>query len=43
MQLKLRGIEMAEFVQLENITKIYKMGEVEIRAVDGIDFSIKKG
>ena len=34
---------MAEFVQLENITKIYKMGEVEIRAVDGIDFSIKKG
>ena len=23
---------MAEFVQLENITKVYKMGEVEIRA-----------
>ena len=34
---------MAEFVQLENITKVYKMGEVEIRAVDGIDFAIKKG
>lgn len=34
---------MAEFVQLEGITKVYKMGEVEIHAVDGIDFSIKKG
>lgn len=34
---------MSEFVQLENITKVYKMGEVEIRAVDGIDFAIKKG
>lgn len=34
---------MAEFVQLENITKVYKMGEVEIRAVDGIDFAIRKG
>lgn len=34
---------MTEFVQLENITKVYKMGEVEIRAVDGIDFAIKKG
>lgn len=31
------------FVKLENITKIYHMGEVEIRAVDGIDFSIQKG
>ena len=30
-------------VKLENITKIYHMGEVEIRAVDGIDFSIQKG
>lgn len=34
---------MAEFVQLENITKVYRMGEVEIRAADGIDFAIKKG
>lgn len=31
------------FVRLENVTKVYKMGEVEIRAVDGIDFSINKG
>ena len=34
---------MVTFVKLENITKIYHMGEVEIRAVDGIDFSIQKG
>lgn len=34
---------MKDFVTLEGITKIYKMGEVEIRAVDGIDFAIHKG
>lgn len=34
---------MEDFVTLKDITKIYKMGEVEIRAVDGIDFNIKKG
>lgn len=34
---------MAAFVELKHITKIYKMGEVEIRAVDGIDFEIEKG
>ena len=31
------------FVKLENVTKIYRMGEVEIHAVDGIDFEIQKG
>ena len=31
------------FVRLENVTKVYRMGEVEIRAVDGIDFEIGKG
>ncbi|MDO5410009.1 MAG: ABC transporter ATP-binding protein [Lachnospiraceae bacterium] len=34
---------MAGFVELKNVRKIYKMGEVEIRAVDGIGFSIEKG
>ena len=32
-----------DFVKLKNVTKIYRMGEVQIRAVDGIDFSIDKG
>lgn len=31
------------FVRLENVTQVYRMGEVEIRAVDGVDFSIQKG
>ena len=34
---------MKDFVKLENVKKRYQMGEVEIMAADGIDFSIKKG
>lgn len=34
---------MKEFVKLQDITKIYKMGEVEIRAADNISFAIDKG
>lgn len=34
---------MKDFVKLENVRKIYQMGEVEIRAVDCIDFEIGKG
>lgn len=34
---------MGEFVKLQDITKVYKMGEVEIRAADRISFSIEKG
>ena len=34
---------MKEFVEMNNVRKIYHMGEVEIAAADGIDFSIKKG
>lgn len=32
-----------DFVKLKDVTKIYHMGEVEIRAVDGISFSTDKG
>lgn len=31
------------YVQLKDVYKIYQMGEVEIRAVDGINFSVDKG
>ena len=31
------------FISLENVSKIYKMGEVEIRALDNISFDIDKG
>lgn len=34
---------MEGFVKLKDITKVYHMGEVEIRAADNINFSIKKG
>lgn len=34
---------MEHFVELKNVKKIYHMGEVEIPAVDGIDFEIEKG
>ena len=34
---------MKDFVKLQDITKIYKMGEIEIRAADNISFSIDKG
>ncbi len=34
---------MSAFVEFKNVKKTYRMGEVEIKAVDGIDFSIEKG
>lgn len=34
---------MEEYVKLQDVKKIYKMGEVEIAAADGIDFEIEKG
>ena len=34
---------MAAFVELKQVKKIYQMGEVQISAVYGIDFSIEKG
>ena len=37
------AVRMKDFVKLQDITKIYKMGEIEIRAADNISFSIDKG
>ena len=34
---------MEPFVSLKNVQKIYRMGEVEIRAVDGMDLIFGKG
>lgn len=31
------------FIEFKNVSKIYKMGEVEIRALDGASFTIEKG
>ncbi|MEE0954827.1 MAG: ABC transporter ATP-binding protein [Eubacterium sp.] len=34
---------MNEYIELKEVTKIYQMGQVEIHALDGISFSVKKG
>ena len=34
---------MSEFISLKNVTKVYQMGELSIKACDGIDFTIEKG
>ncbi len=34
---------MGVYVRLENVTKVYHVGEVDIHAVDGIDFEIMQG
>jgi len=34
---------MDDYIVLRDVKKIYHMGEVEIRALDGITFSVKKG
>ena len=34
---------MDDFVKLVDVTKTYKLGEVEIHAVDGISFNVEKG
>jgi len=36
-------MEQKGFVTFENVSKVYQMGEVSIRAVDNISFSINKG
>src|SRR5699024_10637238 len=38
-----RKLIMKRFIELSNIEKIYKTGEVEIKALDGMDFTIDKG
>ena len=34
---------MEKYIELKDVKKSYKMGEVEIKAVDGVNFSIDKG
>ena len=31
------------YISFKGVRKIYKMGEVTIKAVDGVDFDIEKG
>ena len=34
---------MSEFIKFKDVKKVYKMGEIEIEALSGVNFSIKKG
>lgn len=34
---------MSAYIEFQNVKKIYKMGEVEIEALSGVDFAIDKG
>lgn len=34
---------MSDYIEFRNVKKVYKMGEVEIEALAGVDFSIDKG
>jgi putative ABC transport system ATP-binding protein len=34
---------MSNVIEVRNITKVYKMGEVEVRALAGVSFNIEKG
>jgi len=37
------GCEKMSFIELKDVKKIYRMGEVSITAVDGVSFEIEKG
>ena len=41
----IRGSEnvMKDYIEFKNVKKIYKMGEVDIEALSGVDFAIDKG
>ena len=39
----MKNTDEKDFVRLENVSKIYQMGEVQIHAVDHIEFAIDKG
>ena len=34
---------MASFIEFRDVKKIYRMGEVDIKALDGVNFTIEKG
>lgn len=34
---------MSDYIKFKDVKKVYKMGEVEIKALSGVDFSVNKG
>lgn len=39
----MRNVNVSAYIEFQNVKKIYKMGEVEIEALSGVDFTIDKG
>ena len=37
------GEKRMSYISFENVKKEYKMGEITIKAVDGVDFAVEKG
>lgn len=40
---EVRGIVMRAFIELKDVRKIYRMGEVDICAADGVSFTVEQG
>ena len=40
---RMKVCNMSAYIEFRNVKKVYKMGEVEIEALAGVDFSIDKG
>ncbi len=38
-----RGTDAGALLSCERLTKIYRMGEVDVRALDGVDFTLREG
>ena len=36
-------VKISAFIEFKDVKKIYRMGEVDIKALDGVDFAINKG
>ena len=34
---------MSDYIEFRDVKKIYKMGEVNIEALSGVDFTVNKG
>ncbi|MGL5330425.1 MAG: ABC transporter ATP-binding protein [Peptostreptococcaceae bacterium] len=43
MQFRIEGKVLDKYIEFKDVRKIYKMGEVEIAALNGVEFSVNKG
>lgn len=41
--MRIEGILLSKYIEFKDVKKVYKMGEVEISALSGVNFSVDKG